>query len=88
MGRRAEDYVAELAAWLPRAIARHGDRRQRFIAVMKLAFPDVLSGIFCRRAVKAYRCRISGRDVFSVSCCRKRVGSVFFQLAGVWPHIE
>jgi len=36
MGAGAEDYVAELAAWLPGRLLDNGDRRQRFIAVMKL----------------------------------------------------
>jgi hypothetical protein len=48
----------------------------------------VLIGIFAGALVRQYRCRISGRDVFSLSFCRKTRWIRFFQLAGVWPHIE
>jgi hypothetical protein len=67
----------------------NADHRQRFIAVIKLGVSlAVLSGILSTRASKQYRCRISGRDVFSLSFCRKTRWIRFFQLAGVWPHIE
>jgi hypothetical protein len=46
--------VAELAAWLPGRLLDNGDRRQRFIAVIKLGVSlAVLSGIFAGARVKA-----------------------------------
>jgi len=51
---RAQNQLAELAAWLPGRLLDNGDRRQRFIAVMKLGVSlMVLSGIFAGARVKA-----------------------------------
>jgi hypothetical protein len=39
--------VAELAAWLPGRLLDNGDRRQRFIAVMKLGAAGLKSARGC-----------------------------------------